>query len=131
LLMVSRKLPEWGWHREVAVKSIDNHALRAVLSAPSQLAAQYVTVANTIRGLLKVFGLVVRKTKGKRFEELVRAAIIDQPWAVAAIVEPLLTVPASTREQLAGYERILRRHVRSDQVARRSMTVPGVGEAAT
>jgi hypothetical protein len=50
--------------------------------------------------LLKVFGLVVRKTKGKRFEELVRAAIIDQPWAVAAIVEPLLTVPASTRAQV-------------------------------
>jgi transposase len=31
------------------------------------------------------------------------------------------------REQLAGYERIVRRRARADQVARRLMTVPGVG----
>jgi transposase len=116
-----------GWYREVAVKSMDNHALRAMLSARAQLVAQTVTVANTIRGLLRVFGLVVRKAKGRRFEALVRAAIIDQPPALAAIIEPLLAVLAATREQLAGYERMVRRHARSDQVARRLMTVPGVG----
>jgi transposase len=116
-----------GWYREVAVKSMDNHALRAMLSARAQLVAQCVTVANTIRGLLKVFGLVIRKAKGRRFEGLVRAAIIDQPSAVATIIEPLLIVLASMREQLAGYERIVRGRARSDQVARRLMTVPGVG----
>ena len=70
---------------------------------------------------------MVRKAKGRRFEALVRAAIIDQPPAVAAIIEPLLAVLAATREQLAGYERMVRRRARSDQVARRLMTVPGVG----
>jgi transposase len=70
---------------------------------------------------------VVRKAKGRRFEALVRAALINQPPTVAAIIEPLLAVLAATGEQLAGYERMVRRRARSDQIARRLMTVPGVG----
>jgi transposase len=116
-----------GWYREVVVKSMDNHALRAMLSARAHLVAQSVTLANSIRGLLKVFGLVIRRAKGGRFDDLVRAAIADQPAMVVAIIEPLLAVLMATREQLAGYERIVRRRARADQVARRLMTVPGVG----
>lgn len=116
-----------GWYREVVVKSMDNHTLRAILSARAHLVAQTVTLSNTIRGLLKVFGLVVRKAKGGRFESLIRAAIAGQPTAVAAILEPLLAVLIATREQLAGYERTIRQRARADQVARRLMTVPGVG----
>jgi transposase len=76
---------------------------------------------------LKVFGLVIRRAKGGRFDDLVRAAIPDQPATVVAIIEPLLAVLMAMREQLAGYERIVRRRARADQVARRLMTVPGVG----
>jgi transposase len=115
-----------GWYREVAVKSMDHHALRAMLSARSQLVAQCTTLANSVRGLLKVFGLVVRHAKGRRFDHLVRQAISGQP-AVEAIMHPLLNVLAATREQLAGYERVLRRKARADGVVRRLMTVPGVG----
>jgi transposase len=116
-----------GWYREVVVKSMDNHTLRAMLSARAHLVAQSVTLANAIRGLLKVFGLVVRRAKGGRFEDLVRTAIADQPTTVVAIIEPLLAVLIATREQLAGYERIVRRRARADETARRLMTVPGVG----
>ena len=116
-----------GWYREVVVKSMDNHTLRAMLSARAHLVAQSVTLANSIRGLLKVFGLVVRRAKGGRFEDLVRTAIADQPTTVVAIIEPLLAVLIATREQLAGYERIVRRRARADETARRLMTVPGVG----
>jgi transposase len=116
-----------GWYREVVVKSMDNHTLRAMLSARAHLVAQSVTLANSIRGLLKVFGLVVRRAKGGRFEDLVRTAIADQPTTVVAIIEPLLAVLIATREQLAGYERIVRQRARADETARRLMTVPGVG----
>ena len=113
-----------SWYREVVVKSMDNHTLRAMLSARAHLVAQSVTLANAIRGLLKVFGLVVRRAKGGRFEDLVRTAIADQPTTVVAIIEPLLAVLIATREQLAGYERIVRRRARADETARRLMTVP-------
>jgi transposase len=43
---------------------MDNHALRAMLSARAHLVAQSVTLANSIRGLLKVFGVVVKRAKG-------------------------------------------------------------------
>jgi hypothetical protein len=66
-------------------------------SAPARLVAQSVTLANSIRGLLKVFGLVVRRAKGGRFEDLVRTAIADQPTTVVAIIEPLLAVLIATR----------------------------------
>lgn len=98
-----------------------------MLSARAHLVAQSVTLANAIRGLLKVFGLVVRRAKGGRFEDLVRTAIADQPTTVVAIIEPLLAVLIATREQLAGYERIVRRRARADETARRLMTVPRVG----
>jgi transposase len=96
-----------GWYREVVVKSMDNHALRAMLGARAHLVAQSVTLANAIRGLLKVFGLVIRRAKGGRFEDLVRAALAGRPASVAAIIEPLLAVLITTRAQLARYERIL------------------------
>ena len=107
-----------SWYREVVVKSMDNHTLRAMLSARAHLVAQSVTLANAIRGLLKVFGLVVRRAKGGRFEDLVRTAIADQPTTVVAIIEPLLAVLIATREQLAGYERIVRQRARADETAR-------------
>jgi transposase len=91
-----------GWYREVMVKSMDNHALRAMLSARAHLVAQSVTLANSIRGLLKVFGLVVRRAKGGRFDELVRAAISDQPTTVVAIIEPLLAVSSRRASSSPG-----------------------------
>ncbi len=48
-----------GWYREVAVKGMDAHALRLLLVARSQLVSQRQAVANTVRGLLKAFGLKV------------------------------------------------------------------------
>ena len=55
------------------------------------------------------------------------ADVADQPATVVATIEPLLAVLIATREQLAGYERMVRRLARADRVARRLMTVPGVG----
>jgi transposase len=48
-----------GWYREVAVKSMDAHTLKMLLVARAQLVSQRQTIANTIRGLLKTFGLVI------------------------------------------------------------------------
>jgi transposase len=50
-----------GWYREVAVKSMDAHTLRMLLVARSRLVSQRQATANTIRGLLKTFGLVIAR----------------------------------------------------------------------
>jgi transposase len=54
-----------GWYREIAVKSMDTHAIRAMLVARAQLVTQKVKLTNCIRGLLKTFGLVLGGGKGQ------------------------------------------------------------------
>ncbi|MEE8290208.1 MAG: IS110 family transposase, partial [Candidatus Tectomicrobia bacterium] len=57
-----------GWYREVAVKSLDCHEVRAVLLARARLVASRRDVENQARGFLKPFGLLVGKVRGKGFE---------------------------------------------------------------
>ena len=61
-----------GWYREVAVKSMDAHTLRMLMVARAQLVSQRQTIANTIRALLKTFGLVVVRGSGGLFAVRVR-----------------------------------------------------------
>jgi transposase len=46
---------------------------------------------------------------------------------LTTIIEPMLVVLLTTREQLAVFERLVRRRARADHDVRRLMTVPGVG----
>src|ERR1700737_4947727 len=96
-----------GWYREVAVKSMDAHTLRMLLLARSRLVRQRQTIANTIRGLLKTFGLVVAPGSGGCSASRVREQIDDNP-AVAVIIEPLLAAWQTMRQQAAVLERQVR-----------------------
>ena len=119
-----------GWYREVAVKSMDAHTLRMLLVARAQLVSQRQTIANTIRGLLKTFGLVIVRGAKGLFPIRVREQIVGND-VLAAIVEPLLTVWHALREQIAIFDRQILARARADAAARKLMTIPGVGEAAT
>lgn len=115
-----------GWYREVAVKSMDNCAVRTLLTARAQLVTQRTALTNTIRGLLKTFGIVLARGKGARFEPMVQDRIAEQPM-LATIIEPTLAVLRVLREQIAVFDRMLHRRARNDPAVRRLMTVPGVG----
>ena len=115
-----------GWYREIAVKSMDSHGLRAMLVARAQLVTQKVKLTNCIRGLLKTFGIILGTGKGRRFEAMVRERIAENPM-LTTIIEPMLVVLLTTREQLAVFDRLVRRRARADHDVRRLMTVPGVG----
>jgi transposase len=115
-----------GWYREVLVKRMDSHAVRAVLAARAQLVSQKITLTNSIRGLLKTFGIVLGRGKGARFDAMVRQRVAAEPM-LATIVEPVLAVLLTVRGQLAVFERLLRRRARADTDARLLMTTPGVG----
>ena len=71
-----------------------------LLVARSRLVSQRQATANTIRGLLKTFGLVVaRRSKGP-FPVRVREQIAGNP-ALIVIIEPLLAVWHAIREEVA------------------------------
>jgi transposase len=115
-----------GWYREIAVKSLDAQALRSLLVARSQLVGYQHAIGNTVRGLLKGFGIVIPRGAKGRFPGLVRSAAADNA-TVMLVVEPLLAAWQALRDQAAIFDRQLHTRAKSDLVARRLMTVPGVG----
>lgn len=115
-----------GWYREVAVKSMDAHTLKMLLVARSQLVSQRQKTANTIRGLLKTFGLVIARGSKGPFPIRVREQIAGND-VLAAIVEPLLVVWHALREQIAMLDSQVLARARADAAARHLMTIPGVG----
>lgn len=115
-----------GWYREVAVKSMDAHTLRLLLVARAQLVSQRQAIANTLRGLLKTFGLRIARCSKGLFAPRIREAA-DGNYALLAVVEPLLAAWQALREQIAVLDAQILARAKADKIARRLMTVPGVG----
>ena len=81
---------------------------------------------NPIRGLMKIFGLILPKGSGARFEASVRARSTEKA-ELGSVIEPLLAAWRALDDQVAALERQLVRRARRDEVCHRLMTVPGVG----
>jgi transposase len=91
-----------GWHKEVTVKSKDTHAVRALLAARTQLVGQLTTLKNTVRGILKTFGLIVPPGSGRQFERRVRE-MIDGHAVLTVVLTPLLATLDTLRLQIAKF----------------------------
>ena len=115
-----------GWYREVEVKSLACHEVRAVLLARSRLVASRRDLENQMRGLLKPFGLLVGKVRGKGFEGRVRELIADTP-AMAEVIDALLLARRTLCTQVARLDVRVRMLAQTIAPCRRLMTVPGVG----
>lgn len=115
-----------GWYREVAVKSMDAHALRTLMVARSQLVTQRQTIANTIRGLLKTFGHILRRGAKAGFGDQVEA-VLDEDPRLGAIIGPMLEVWQALRAQIAIMDRTVLARAKNDPVTQRLMTVSGIG----
>jgi transposase len=115
-----------GWFREIAIKSMDVQSLRLLPVARAQLVSQRQAIANTLRGLLKAFGHVVRKGAGGLFACRVREICRDNP-TLCAIAEPMLAVWQSLREQIRVLDGQLLARAKTDPVTQRLMSIPAVG----
>ena len=95
-----------GWYREVGVKSLDNHKIRAVLGARAQLVGMQTDLKNQIRGLLKVFGTVLQRGHSQSFEQQVIAASQGNDLLDAS-VRSLLAALKTVGEQVAKLDRLV------------------------
>ena len=120
------RIMQCGWYKEVQVKSVSCHELRAVLNSRAQLVKIKRDLENQIRGLLKNLGLVIGKAGGtvftRRAEEL-----LGRQGLLWEAVRPLLEVREKVRREIAVLYRRLLDLARNDIDSRRSMTVPGIG----
>jgi transposase len=115
-----------GWFRPVHVKAVSAREQRARLAARETLVRQVRDLENSVRGLLRGFGLRVPPLLRGRWSDAVRALVEGHP-SLPAVFEPLLRAREALREQLAALDRQVRDAARDDQVCRRLMTAPGVG----
>ncbi len=120
------RIMQCGWYKEVQVKRLSCHEVRAVLNSRAQLVKIKRDLENQIRGLLKNLGLVIGKAGGNIFSRRVEELVAEQSLMQEA-VRPLLAVRESVRREIAALHRKLLALARQDEDSRRSMTVPGIG----
>ena len=120
------QLLRMGWFRRVHRKSPDAQEVRALLVGRKLLQAKLRDVEQSIRGILRGFGLKVGEVSKGKF-----AARIRELAAGHEMLEAVTGAMLAAREGLlAEFMRLHRRMlavVRADAVCRRLMTAPGVG----
>ena len=120
------RIMQCGWYKEVRVKDLDSHAVRALLASRALLVELKRDLENQIRGLLKNFGLVIGRAKLNTFTSRANELIDGKP-ELAAAVEPLLKAREALAQEIEALDRKVVRLARSEPQVRRFMTVPGVG----
>lgn len=115
-----------GWFRPVHVKTIPSREQRTLLAARSTLMRRQKDIENSVRGLLKGFGLRLGRLLRGSWDDAVRE-IVSGNATLASIIESLLVARQVLREQLAVLDGQVREVARADVVCRRLMTAPGVG----
>ncbi len=120
------RIMQCGWYKEVQVKSVACHEIRAVLNSRAQLVKMKRDLENQIRGLLKNLGLVIGKAGGNVFRRRVEE-LLGGRGRLWQAVRPLLEVREKVAREIAALYRKLLGLARDDADSRRSMTLPGIG----
>ena len=115
-----------GLYRPVHVKTLRSQKLRMMLTHRKLLQSKAIAIENDLRGTLRNFGLKVGIAGKTKFEARIKELVENLP-DLAELVEPMLVVRRTLREQIVILHRRLLAIVRDDEVCRRLMTTPGVG----
>ena len=120
------RIMQTGWFKEVHVKDIDSHSVRALLASRALLVKIKRDLENHVRGLLKNLGLVIGRAKFNVFAVRAEELIEGRPELIAAI-RPLLEARTAVEQQVSELDRKVMKLARHDAQVRQFMTVPGVG----
>lgn len=120
------QLMRLGWFRPVHCKSIAAQELRAVLTARKLVQSKLRDVENSLRGILRGFGLKVGKTTARSFAGRIRELVAGQA-NLELIARALLAVHAVLLREFNGLERQVRMMARTHVKAKLLMTTPAVG----
>jgi transposase len=120
------QLMRLGWFRPVHCKSLGAQEIRAVLTARRLMQSKLQDVENSLRGILRGFGLKVGKTTPKSFAGRIRELVAGHA-NLEVIAEALLSVRAVLLREFNAFEKRVRAMARSDVKARLLMSTPAVG----
>jgi transposase len=116
--------------RFVAVKTEEQQAAALVFRTRDLAVKQRTQLANAIRGHLTEYGWIAPKGA---FHLAMLADLLEEeigqtlPEAARAMFAMLLDMLADLDERIAALDKEIARRARGDEVARRLMTIPGIG----
>jgi transposase len=120
------QLMRLGWFRPVHCKSLAAQELRAMLTARKLMQSKLRDIENSLRGILRGFGLKVGKTTARSFAGRVRELVAGQA-TLESVAGGLLAAHAALLREFNGFEKRVRSLAREHVQARLLMTTPAVG----
>lgn len=120
------QLMRLGWFRPVHCKSIGAQEARAMLSARKLLQSKLLDLQNSLRGILRGFGLKVGKTTERGFAGRIDELVANHP-GLEVVARALLAAHAVLLREFKVLDKQVARMARSHAPAQLLMTTPSVG----
>jgi transposase len=120
------QLMRLGWFRPVHCKSMSAQETRTLLTARKLVQSKLRDVENSLRGILRGFGLKVGKSTEREFAGRIEELVAGHPH-LRVIAKALLSVRTVLRSKFAAFEKQVRKMARSDMRTRLLMSTPAVG----
>jgi transposase len=120
------QLMRLGWFRPVHCKSMGAQEIRAMLTARKLIQAKLQDIENSLRGILRGFGLKVGKTTKRSFAARISELVGGHP-ALEVIATATLAVHMVLLREFNGFEKRMRAMSLLDAKARLLMSTPAVG----
>ncbi|MCK1743051.1 IS110 family transposase [Bradyrhizobium sp. 139] len=120
------QLMRLGWFRPVHCKSMSAQETRAMLTARKLIQAKLQDIENSLRGILRGFGLKVGKTTKRSFAARINELVAGHP-ALETIAAATLAIHAVLLREFNGLEKRVRTMSLLDAKARLLMSAPAVG----
>ena len=120
------QLMRLGWFRPVHCKSLAAQEVRAMLTARKLVQSKLLDVENSLRGILRGFGLKVGKTTKTNFASRIEELVKAHP-NLKVIAKALLKAHAVLLAEFNAFEKRVRKLSALDAKARLLMSTPAVG----
>jgi transposase len=120
------QLMRLGWFRPVHCKSMEAQEARAVLTARKLLQSKLQDLENSLRGVLRGFGLKVGKTTERTFAERIRELVTGHA-GLTLVAHALLEAHAVLLQQFKSLDKQVQKLARSHPRVKLLMTTPAVG----
>lgn len=124
------QLARTGWFTPVHVRSEDADELRCLISARAQLISLRKDLEGHIRGILKTFGIRLTGIGKGEQRQVFRdqlATAGERCTILRAIADGFISAHSTLCQATADLDRAVKENAERHPVARRLMTIPGVG----
>ncbi|MBR0774010.1 IS110 family transposase [Bradyrhizobium diazoefficiens] len=120
------QLMRLGWFRPVHCKSMAAQETRAILTARKLLQSKLRDIENSLRGVLRGFGLKVGTTTERSFAGRIQELVTGHP-GLEVVARAMLEAHAVLRREFNNLDKQVQKLARSHPQAKLLMTTPSVG----